>query len=697
MRTFACCGLWALFCAFASTAPAQEQTPLNFQTSWVGNSFAAVKNMKFIQMDAKDLCVRKSDGLVAAITWWDEAGKEVGLYDPRDGHPTANLKGLHGQGCLAGVMTENLLFVGVKTGKKENTKGCIRRFSLTNYAPTKHKWNTSDIVVSDKGLVQGLTIHGGKIYAAVGKADRIYAYHLDDATPAGDFEASNPSKIVADITGRLWVIEKSSDAYAAKGGRVVCYNTTGQVEATIADVKDPTALAVDPSGQLLVADSDPSRNHIRFYDIVGKPNLSRTFGESISSGKPGQVAPTKFDYITGLDVDAHGNLYVAFNGGGNTHPAWSDGQGLTLRKFSPDGRMCWERHGHQFVDCADVTPDSEEDLYTATEHYRMDYSKPAGKEATWVGYTLNREKYPDDPRMMLHHLYVLCVQKIAGVRCMFITNMYGDYLWGYRLEGETAIPFLAVQRSNNPNYPPNHPEKPGWLWVDSDGQGDFDAEEYQTERGFHWGKTQGFFVDSKGDIWQTREGPNGIARYRNQGVNDKGVPIYNFANVDFYWLDKHLGDNPFTELKRAEYDPHTDRMVLTGFTKKYKGQDPKSPGRFATAYEGWSKQPRQLSAMVLPQGKPVLGNKTPAGAASACLEDRYLFSVAGDATVTVFDILTGTTIGTLQPGKEVDGESGVIDVGHGIRAHRRTNGEYLIFVEEDAFAKVLMYRWTPAK
>jgi len=36
-----------------------------------------------------------------------------------------------------------------------------------------------------------------------------------------------------------------------------------------------------------------------------------------------------------------------------------------------------------------------------------------------------------------------------------------------------------------------------------------------------------------------------------------------------------------------------------------------------------------------------------------------------------------------------------IDVPFGMKAYLRTNGEYLIFVEDDWFGKILMYRWTP--
>jgi len=39
--------------------------------------------------------------------------------------------------------------------------------------------------------------------------------------------------------------------------------------------------------------------------------------------------------------------------------------------------------------------------------------------------------------------------------------------------------------------------------------------------------------------------------------------------------------------------------------------------------------------------------------------------------------------------------SGWVDVPNGISAAKRSNGEYLVFVEEDARGKVMMYRWKP--
>jgi hypothetical protein len=37
-----------------------------------------------------------------------------------------------------------------------------------------------------------------------------------------------------------------------------------------------------------------------------------------------------------------------------------------------------------------------------------------------------------------------------------------------------------------------------------------------------------------------------------------------------------------------------------------------------------------------------------------------------------------------------------VDIPEGIQAIRRSNGEYLVLVEEDRKSKILSYQWTPA-
>ncbi|MGQ9523881.1 MAG: hypothetical protein ACUVTZ_03475 [Armatimonadota bacterium] len=54
----------------------------------------------------------------------------------------------------------------------------------------------------------------------------------------------------------------------------------------------------------------------------------------------------------------------------------------------------------------------------------------------------------------------------------------------------------------------------------------------------------------------------------------------------------------------------------------------------------------------------------------------------------------GQTVGFMEPSSEI-GEIGLQDIRECIRAHLRANGEYIVFLEEDWKAKVLVYRWKP--
>lgn len=47
--------------------------------------------------------------------------------------------------------------------------------------------------------------------------------------------------------------------------------------------------------------------------------------------------------------------------------------------------------------CADPSTDRG-DVWGIQEHFVMDYAQRAGKEARLVGYSLDRHKYPNDPR-----------------------------------------------------------------------------------------------------------------------------------------------------------------------------------------------------------------------------------------------------------------------------------------------------------
>ncbi|MGA2619635.1 MAG: hypothetical protein ABSF26_18650 [Thermoguttaceae bacterium] len=60
----------------------------------------------------------------------------------------------------------------------------------------------------------------------------------------------------------------------------------------------------------------------------------------------------------------------------------------------------------------------------------------------------------------------------------------------------------------------------------------------------------------------------------------------------------------------------------------------------------------------------------------------------------VFTLAEGAPVGNLVAEKEL-GEIGLLDIVESVRAARRAGGEYVVFLEDDAKAKIVMFRWQP--
>ena len=188
-----------------------------------------------------------------------------------------------------------------------------------------------------------------------------------DGDIIGNQDVNANSLEVPDKAGRKWKIEfdyveAKFHEYDFKPKGITCDGEP----VKFSDLFEPMALALANNGHLMVADSQTGpRQQVLFYDIADpkQPKLVRTFGDhgGISSGKPGEVTPTKFWGIRGIGMDAQDNLYVAMSE-----------MGSCLRKFSPQGKLLWELRGDFFVDlvCADPTADANE-IWGIQEHFKM--------------------------------------------------------------------------------------------------------------------------------------------------------------------------------------------------------------------------------------------------------------------------------------------------------------------------------------
>jgi hypothetical protein len=494
---------------------------------------------------------------------------------------------------------------------------------------------------------------------------------------------TNPNSLeTLDKAGRTWrieieYVEPKYHEYDFRPKGITC---DGQ-PVEFPGLSEPTALALANDGQLMVADSQTSpRQQVLFYDIADPqhPKLARTFGDygGIASGTPGQVTPTKLWGIRGLGMDADGNLYVAMSE-----------MGTCLRKFSPDGRLLWELRGDFFVDvvCADPTTDAA-DVWGVQEHYRMDYAQPPGQEARLVGYSLDRHKYPHDPRGLTfvkqngeHGLTSPQVVYLNGRRFLFVGGMFAsNFINIFRYAGEIAIPSGLILQWGNDLYRteqkwPPHKPKGVSIWRDLNGDGEYQEDEFapNTDR-VHPGP---FWVDKKGNIWMAY----GFFRYDFQGLDAMGNPIYRGDKVTV--LEPPRG---VTKVARVVYLDDSDTLIVAD-----EGSDMRHIGRVFVC-RGYLAGNRECVSFSSAAGKE---------AACVAAAGDYVFTGGWKERGRVFinRMSDGAAVGVFDPGPTVGGveNTGWIDILTGITAYHRQNGEYLVFVEEDYKAKVLLYRWKP--
>jgi hypothetical protein len=669
---------------------------ISYKTSWIGNTFGG--GSKWVQIQISAMYVA-SDGTVYTNSVWDEAGREAGIY--KDGNPIAKASNLHGWGRTGGeAVTANSKYLYLAM-----TQGAIDRIILQDYPPSKTNWycvrrynlsgepapfaggrgyDKSMLIVSTSVQVTGLANAGNELYVSDRSTNRIRIYDSETMKELRSWSIDRPKQIAVDTQSTLWILQAKD---ATNPPKILHYSKAGTLlSQKITDVVDPTALAIDSQGRLLVAENGP-RQQVLIYDISGTPKLIGNLGTQggIYSGTRGEVGELKLNGLTGVGTDKAGNIYVSNDGFG--------GSGTDLRKFSPLGKMQWQLLGLQFVDNADADPGIDGlDVFTKHEHFMMDYSKSNGQEWTYKSYTVDKFRYPDDPRLhnQTHSAASVFVRRIKGKRFLYLTGMFADKLSVYRFDGEIAVPSAIFARSHS-TWPTNQPAKGSWLWHDKNGDGSIQSNEYEN-LGAEDGSIWGWEVDSNGDVWQASESGT-IGHYPIQGLDTYGTPIYNAATSE-----KTPMPAPFNSLTRIKYFPETDTMYLTGYTNErpHTGKEWGTVGTEIVRYDNWSKSgnirwrlalPYQPSDNPNPSAKPFLIIK------AIDIAGNRIFAASGlQAEVYVYDTATGALITKLTPGSEVAGESGWIDIPYALRSYQRANNEYVVFVEEDAKAKVIMYR-----
>ena len=112
----------------------------------------------------------------------------------------------------------------------------------------------------------------------------------------------------------------------------------------------------------------------------------------------------------------------------------------------------------------------------------------------------------------------------------------------------------------------------------------------------------------------------------------------------------------------------------------------------------WAEASKSLAAAMPPAHLSFLNSLPYCAVAGEYVFVAYTRGLKADglkyAFVKVFTLATGAAVGNLVAEKEL-GEIGLLDIVQSVRAVRRSNGEYVVFLEDDDKAKVVMFRWQP--
>ena len=710
--------------ALAIAGPAAAQSPsLDVRTSWIGNSLPGAEG--WVQQDIAAMAVA-DDGAVYTNVYWDEAGGEASIY--RDGRVLGAARHTHGWGYHGGravAINNRYVFIaqaadseggGLRDPATWPPKGTTwqgvsrrRRDDFTEPAPFPGgKGGKGDTLAGSFLVVAEATDGGERSGAAIAglaaTADRLYVSNpsagsidLHDAETMERLDrwpVDRPGPLAIDDEGALWTLRIESPA------ALVRLSSAGSIAATIPLPADavPTALAAAPGGRLLVADAGPA-NRIRIYSREGEVGAFGAEG-GIRSGVRGRFDALKFNRPTAVGADAAGNLYVASDG-------QSGGGGTVLEGYAPDGALRWRLFGLTFVDMADLDPGSPADVFTKEEHFRLDLDAEPGADWSYRGYTIDERTYPEDPRL---HIWSAgaWVRRIEGRRFLFVNDMNAEYLQVYRFDedaaGEVAIPsgFFAkrhVRSEGDPSWPPHQPERGAWIWRDRDGDGAFDPGEYDAI-GEDLPAAQGWWVDALGNVWLATE-TAGLRRFPMTGLDADGNPSWSSDAVQTF---PH--PDGFEQVKRLRYDHGTDALYLGGTTAEHRNQHWKPMGPVIARYDGPIRAgeplPEPTWRLVAPYAEGSQGH-------SSC--EPMGFDLAGDflfvpytgaaretgfttGHVEVFRRDDGASVGHFEPPPAV-GEIGLQDIRECLTARSLPDGTILVFLEDDAKAKVLVYRWSP--
>lgn len=646
--------------------------------SWLANSFAAEKGHQFVPVNVCGIGVT-ADGTVfsAGVS---EAFGGVASYKQGQFVTKYDYDSGWGSSSTSVVADADFVYIGTSAGLFRTRRGD------TSY-------NKTPVL---KGDFQGLALRNGELYVSDFGSHRVRVLSTATMKEVRSFSAVKPGPLAVGSDGRVWLIQgkPAKEPYLSfytGGSKIASYARDGKPGPAIADFENPCAIAVDKKGRLMVGGLN-KHCQVWIYDVSRAPARVGTFGTDggIFSGVPGQYRPLKFHWIRGLGTDGAGNLYVA-----SVYGTWYN---VSIEAYSPSGKRLWDVHGlGNWLDTASADPVDENLLYTKENVYRIDWSKPPGREQSLEGFTVDRFKYPADNRVVEghgpSHRLINGMRRIAGKLFLFCGAQGTGNLEIYKFgQGYIASPCgyvagASIWRPGNGKRWPEDAES--FIWTDSNHNGAPEAGEFASaSQKPRWGSMH---LDARAGIWQSSE--DSIWYLPCEGLDRNGNPVYRRASETSYQIPREF---PAGRLRRLFYIPSNDTLITGGSP-----ETDENACSTIVCFDHWSdagRRSRRWSINVPLDDKSYTPETSYGGGAaqaiSAC--GNYLFIAYGYGYVRVHALEDGAYVGTLRPDiNGFKGAGGTVDSDNALNVMLRTNGEYVLFLENAGRNHVMMFRWTP--
>lgn len=304
--------------------------------------------------------------------------------------------------------------------------------------------------------------------------------------------------------------------------------------------------------------------------------------------------------------------------------------------------------------------------------------------------TVDPFHYPADARLT-KAMGPAIVRRINGNRYLFTSDQQGGSLYFYRFQSgsEIAVPLGYMFRETHRGQPDNAFA----IWHDTNANGTVDSGEVDTSgkpAGAPSNETYCYSVDSNGGVWTT-DGSN--VRCYSPQTDPNGNLYYSSSSLKTWaYPPAFVGTGAL--MLRAYYDPVTDSMYLAGYTT----DAPKTDTCFGLIGTRIIKYTAFSSTGTQNEAYRITVPRTPGtsyGGRAMDIAGGYVAFVNGlTNNVYIYDSTTGNLLAQLPPGVNV-AATGLVDCNNGLQLFSRSNGELLVFVEEDNEQKVLMHRYNP--